>query len=772
MPSTPQSLPRSPTSPTSPEQSMMPATPQSLGAHSPQQMPQTPQSDMEEDAEAPLADGSQLVSGTPLRQGTVGSLSGTPATPLDSVSATPLMQRSPSLPRGDLGRLPRVPATPGSSPSERAPQQQQPGGLMDLDTPAADPNANSEYEEAVIWGTNVNVQAAMDMFRQFLRGYRFGEGGAEAGAEAGADPYYLRVLQQIHEAELSNLNIDCKHIYAFAPSRKLYGQFVHYPQEVVPIMDLVVHEEYTRMFGEPPAQRRIQVRPFGLLESKPMRDLNPTDIDQMVSLSGMVTRCSAVIPDLKQAFFRCLVCNSSTEVMIDRGRIEEPTSCGSCNSKHSMELLHNRSLFTDKQRIRLQESPDSIPEGETPHTVNLFAFDDLVDGARPGDRLEVTGIYRALPLRLNPKRTSVQVVYKTYVDVIHFRSVGPQCAADGDGEDGNELSTVSEARARKLKEMSRRPNIYTELAESIAPSIWELGDLKKGVLCQLFGGVNRREDDEGKKGNCRGDLNVLLCGDPGTSKSQLLSYVHKVAPRGIYTSGKGSSAVGLTASVVHDPETKELVLESGALVLSDRGMCCIDEFDKMSDTTRAVLHEAMEQQTVSIAKAGIIATLNSRTSILASANPVESRYNPQLSVVENIKLPPTLLSRFDLIYLVLDKPNAANDRRLAQHLVSLYHDVSSSATAPIDSRTLTEYISYARDNIFPQISDDAARDLIEVRRTCARIQLRHSSLQASNLAFCRISPASGLTRVAPLRFCSLPSGLLGHAAHGRQPQDD
>jgi DNA replication licensing factor MCM4 len=362
----------------------------------------------------------------------------------------------------------------------------------------------------------------------------------------------------------------------------------------------------------------------------------------------------------------------------------------------------------------------------------------MVDGALPGDRVKVTGIFRAAPTRVNPRLSQQKAVFRTYVDVVHVEKtergrlsaeMAPSHAEGYDAEfqpagEADAVVDSAEERARRAQRvqlLAERPDLYAQLASSLAPSIWGLEDVKKGLLLlQLFGGVNKDLQEQGRS---RGEVNVLLCGDPGTSKSQLLGYVNKIAPRGIYTSGKGSSAVGLTAYVTKDPETREPVLESGALVLSDRGVCCIDEFDKMSDSTRSILHEVMEQQTVSVAKAGIICTLNARTSVLASANPVESRYNPRLSVVDNIQLPPALLSRFDLIYLVLDHCDPASDRLLAKHLVSLFYkpsDRPASAAPPISAAQLTEYIAWARAHVHPALSEPAAAKLVDLYRKMRR----------------------------------------------------
>jgi DNA replication licensing factor MCM4 len=289
-----------------------------------------------------------------------------------------------------------------------------------------------------------------------------------------------------------------------------------------------------------------------------------------------------------------------------------------------------------------------MPPGQTPYTVLLYGCADLVDKVRPGERVTITGIYRATPIRVNPRQRNVKSVYRTHIDVVHYRRIENKRLHD----DGYELK-LSKERIDELIALSNLPDIYERLAAALAPSIYEHEDIKKGILLQLFGGTRKEfnisnNNPTGKLRSFRSELNILLCGDPGTSKSQLLQYVYNLVPRGQYTSGKGSSAVGLTAYVTKDPDTKQMVLQTGALVLSDGGICCIDEFDKMSDSTRSVLHEVMEQQTLSIAKAGIVCQLNARTSILAAANPVESQWNKNKTIIENIQLPPTLMSRYSL----------------------------------------------------------------------------------------------------------------------------
>jgi DNA replication licensing factor MCM4 len=611
--------------------------------------------------------------------------------------------------------------------------------------------------QSVIWGTNLKVN---DIYIKIYEYYTiFGDEENEKDEieekdEKDKKNKFIIKLQKLSLFEKS-VDIDLNRIFSF--SKALYSNLINYPSDILPIFDSVVNELFNKLKTKLNEVTWI-TRPMNLLKTVQTRELGPSFIDKLISVSGLITRTSDIIPDLNSGVFRCCVCQNEHKSFVIRGKIDEPKKCIKCGNDNSMIIIHNLSDFTNKQIVKVQETPENIPEGETPQTISVIVYENLVDFVKPGDRVIVTGILRAIPIRINPNQRKIRNLFKTYLDAVHFQKLGVKIESEEiiepsqiykkkknlekkidvkmeideeneeekeiekeieeENEDeinkikiNNKVIKISEKEEKKFIEMSKREDIYEVLANSIAPNIYKLDDVKKGILCQLFGGSSKTLNDNNM--NIRGEINILLCGDPGVSKSQILTQVHKIAPRGIYTSGKNSSAVGLTAHVTKDFETDEYVLEGGALVLSNNGICCIDEFDKMSDSTRSVLHEVMEQQTVSVAKAGIVSSLSAKTSILAAANPKESIYNEKLSVVENIQLPPTLLSRFDLIFLIRDKPDDKNDEEMANHLISLYYQKPEFPKSIIDVEILTKYIEYARTKIHPEISDEASKKLVD-----------------------------------------------------------
>jgi len=449
---------------------------------------------------------------------------------------------------------------------------------------------------------------------------------------------------------------------------------------------------------------KFYVRFRNLPRTIPIRKLGAEHIERLVQIEGIITRMTPVIQRLYKAVFKCLECGSETEVLQEEETIEYPELCGFCEERKrtkiesrkarpQFKLLLHKSRFINMQKIIVQEKPEDVPPGHMPRSVEVVLLEDLVDKARPGDRVTVVGILTVKGERSVKKGTKLTFEMKIEANSLEV------------SQKVLEEIEISKEDERKILELAKDPKIREKIVQSIAPAIHGYNHIKKAIALLLFGGVPKELPDGTR---IRGDIHILLVGDPGVAKSQILQYIARIAPRGLYTSGKGSSAAGLTAAVIRDKSTGEYFLEAGALVLADGGICAIDEIDKMRPEDRVAIHEAMEQQTISIAKAGIVARLNARTAILAAGNPKFGRYIEDRLFTENINLPPTILSRFDLIFVMRDKPAPQTDEELVSHILTV-HKQYERVKPPISPSLLRKYVGYARKYVKPRLTEEAAK---------------------------------------------------------------
>jgi len=434
----------------------------------------------------------------------------------------------------------------------------------------------------------------------------------------------------------------------------------------------------------------IRARIANFPDERSLRQINSDVITKMISVSGMVVRASEVKPLAKELTYKCLDKHISKFTLLDGMSLDKAVKCQSPKCPYTnLAIVAEESRFIDFQIVRLQELPEDLPPGQLPHYVNVSMKQDLVDYARPGDRIVLTGIVRIEQERISGVTKSESALYRLRMDGNNIEFIGGKGTKSSRRTEREEISPDEQ---KIINTLSKNPDIYDRLIASFAPHIRGHELFKEAILLLIVGSTQRALSDGSK---IRGDINVFLVGDPGTAKSEMLKFCARIAPRGLYTSGRGSTAAGLTAAVVRDA-SGIFMLEAGAVVLGDQGLVCIDEFDKMRPEDRSALHEVMEQQSASIAKGGIVATLNARTSILAAANPMFGKYDPFKNLTENVNLPIPLLTRFDLVFVVRDVPSQEKDRKIAQHIISQHGSSGTDTTSLIDIDILTKYLSYAK----------------------------------------------------------------------------
>ncbi|KAL1334951.1 hypothetical protein HN51_063889 [Arachis hypogaea] len=550
---------------------------------------------------------------------------------------------------------------------------------------------------------------------------------------------YVRLINEMVLANKCSLEIDYKQFIYVHPNIAIW--LADAPQSVLEVMEDVaknvvfqLHPNYKNI------QQKIYVRITNLPVYDQIRNIRQIHLNTMIRIGGVVTRRSGVFPQLQQVKYDCNKCGATLGPFFQNSYSEVRVgSCPECQSKGPFTVNIEQTIYRNFQKLTLQESPGIVPAGRLPRYKEVILLNDLIDCARPGEEIEVTGIYtNNFDLSLNTKNgfpVFATVVEANYVTKKH---------------DLFSAYKLTQEDKEEIENLSKDPRIGERIIKSIAPSIYGHEDIKTAIALAMFGG---QEKNVQGKHRLRGDINVLLLGDPGTAKSQFLKYVEKTGQRAVYTTGKGASAVGLTAAVHKDPVTREWTLEGGALVLADKGICLIDEFDKMNDQDRVSIHEAMEQQSISISKAGIVTSLQARCSVIAAANPIGGRYDSSKTFSQNVELTDPIISRFDILCVVKDVVDPVTDEMLAKFVVDSHfrsqpkggnRDEKSvtesqddyASAMPVDPEILPQellkkYITYAKLNVFPRLHD---ADLDKLTHVYAELRKESSHGQGVPIA--------------------------------------
>ena len=517
-------------------------------------------------------------------------------------------------------------------------------------------------------------------------------------------------------------------------SNKLAEEILINPEENIRVLELALEEKGLI--------ENARVRLLNLPKSQEIkvRNLRSRNLNEMVVVEGIIRQASDVRPQIVNAKFECPSCGTVLSVLQIEKKFREPTRC-SCGRRGGFKLISKE--MVDTQRLVIEESPESLTGGEQPKRINIFLKEDLVEPymeekTTPGSRIKVMGILKEVPVPLQSGGLSTR-----FELALEANNIIPL-------EETFEELDINEEDERQILELSQDPKVFEKLTKSIIPSVWGYDEIKRCLILQLFGGVEKIHADGQRS---RGDMHILLIGDPGVAKSATLNFMARISPKGRYVVGKSATGAGLTATVVRDEYLRGWSLEAGSMVLANRGLLCIDELEKMDPGDRSAMHEAMEQQTVTISKANVHATLRAETSVLAAANPKFGRFDPFQSIAQQIDLPPTLINRFDVIFPLRDLPNREKDELIATHVLREHQKMGEDML--ISKDLLRKYVAFAKQRIKPALGDEAVEEIkkfyVELRNTpvSGESAVRPIPISARQLqALIRMSEASAKMRLS------------------------